>query len=138
MESYKNGQMVLPTGYYFRGYDRSLIETIYQEGSTGSRKLATAVFRCMVGGWSTRATRRPVFASRSMEFRCSTDGFKSFRPSKKRRHPFGCLLFLLGRKDLNNLNATRTSVAGDGLTEPNLHFCPFGQKCKQVRLAKYI
>ena len=34
-------------------------------------------------------------------------------------------------KDLNNLNATRVSVAAEGLTEANLNFCQ-RQKCKQV------
>ena len=63
---------------------------------------------------------------------CGRAGSSPASPTKKGRHPFGCLLFLLGRRDLNNLNATRTSVAGDGSTEPNLNFCPFGQKCKQV------
>ena len=30
------------------------------------------------------------------------------------------------RKGLERLNATRTSVAGDGLTEPNLYLLPLG------------
>ena len=63
---------------------------------------------------------------------CGRAGSSPASPTKKRRHPFGCLLFLLGRRDLNNLNATvRWTVAAVGWTTANLYFC-LRQKCKQV------
>jgi len=41
----------------------------------------------------------------------------------------------LPRQDLNNLNATRMSVAADGLTEANLYLISRSEmKCKQIWL----
>ena len=38
--------------------------------------------------------------------------------------------FCFGALDLNNVNATRMSVAAEGLTEANIYFAPLGAKCK--------
>jgi len=53
-------------------------------------------------------------------------------PPKKKGHPQGCPFSLeIKRPDLNNVNATRMSVARAGLTARNLNFCR-RKKCKQI------
>ena len=49
-------------------------------------------------------------------------GFESLPVYQKSRYPLGYLLFcaLRAGRDSNNLNAARTSAAGEGWTEPNL------------------
>ena len=69
-----------------------------------------------------------VHLTRNEKVACSSQ----VTSSKKHPPPTGDGCFFMRWADSNGLNATRASVAGEGLTEPNLIFCLW-QKCKRVR-----
>ena len=54
-------------------------------------------------------------------------------PAPKKQIPIWVSAFLLYRWTRTHLNATRMSVAADGLTEANLNFLPTGENANRVR-----
>ena len=52
--------------------------------------------------------------------------------TKKRQSPIRVAVFFSAERDSNNVNTTRTSVAGEGWTEPNPYFLPPWRKEMQT------